>query len=151
MAAEITKNHQLHTGATYQWLDCDNNYAIIPGETGQSYTAIAIGNYAVELSENGCVDTTGCVSITTIGIIENNFGNDFKLYPNPTDGNFSVDLSNDFGSVIISITDIYGKLIQSSEYRNSQILNLNLSEPPGIYLLTIKSTTNKAVIRLVKE
>ena len=140
-----------NSGATYQWLDCDNGNAIISSETGQTYTATANGNYAVELTENGCVDTSACAAITTVGILEHNFGNKFKIYPNPTDGNFSIDLGDNHNSITIKMTDLNGKLIHSEEYNNSQLLNLNIDEPSGVYLLKIETTNNKAIIRLVKE
>ena len=140
-----------NTGATYQWLDCDNNNSIIMSETSQSYTATANGNYAVELTENGCVDTTACTAITTVGILESNFGNEFKFYPNPTDGNFSIDLGHNHNSIIVKMTDLNGKLIHSKQYNNSHLLKLKIDEPAGIYLLFIESSNKKAVIRLVKE
>src|SRR5690606_25861328 len=56
--------------ASYVWLDCDDSCAAISGETAQSFTPTEDGNYAVQLIENGCVDTTDCVAITTVGIIE---------------------------------------------------------------------------------
>ena len=39
------------SGAQYQWVDCNDNYAIIPGAINQSYTATQDGNYAVILSQ----------------------------------------------------------------------------------------------------
>jgi len=39
------------SGASYQWLDCDNNFTAIAGETAQSFTATANGNYAVEITQ----------------------------------------------------------------------------------------------------
>lgn len=139
------------SGATYQWLDCNNNFAIISGETNQSYTASSNGNYAVEITQNGCVDTSACFSIISIGLIENSFGNDFVVYPNPTDGNVAIDLGSSYKSVSITITDINGKLLQSNTYSNSQFLSLKILEPKGIYLLLIKSGDKKAFIRLIKE
>ncbi len=139
------------SGATYQWLDCDNNNSPIISETGQSFTATANGNYAVEITENGCTDTSACVAITTVGIIENSFVNELLMYPNPTTGNFSVDLGDNFNSIKVKLTDINGKLIQTTDYNNSQILNLNIVGPAGIYLLTIESAEQRAVIRLVKQ
>ena len=140
-----------NTNAAYQWLDCDNNYSVIAGETGQSFTASQNVNYAVELTENGCIDTTSCVAITTVGIIENSFGHDLLIYPNPTDGNFSIDLGDNHNSITVKITDLNGKLIQSKQYNNSHLLNLNIDEPAGIYVLLIESTNKKAIIQLVKE
>ena len=54
--------------ATYQWLDCANNNAIIPNATSRSLTVQGCAgqsfNYAVVLSKNGCVDTSACQLIT---------------------------------------------------------------------------------------
>jgi predicted outer membrane repeat protein len=137
--------------ATYQWLDCDNNNAIIPGETSQSFTASTNGNFAVELTENGCVDTTACVVITSVGIIENSFGDELLVFPNPTNGSFSIDLGSVYETSKISITDVFGKLINSKTMTQSQILNLSIEEPAGIYIISIQAIDKKAVIRLIKE
>ena len=57
------------SGATYQWLDCDNGYAVIATETNQSYTPSNVtGNYAVEVTLNGCVDTSACYHVDYTGI-----------------------------------------------------------------------------------
>lgn len=144
----ITANN---ASATYQWLACDNNYSIISGETGQTYTATTNGNYAVELTKNGCIDTTACVNISSVGMFENSFGNDFAVYPNPTTGSFSIDLGANNDSGQIKITDINGRLVNTLAFNNSSKLNLNLEEPAGIYFLTITSLDKTAVIKLVKK
>lgn len=56
--------------ASYQWLDCDAGLSPIAGETGQSYTPEASGNYAVEISVQGCVDSSSCEIISIVGIEE---------------------------------------------------------------------------------
>jgi hypothetical protein len=139
------------SGATYAWIDCDNGNAVIAGETSQDYTALSNGNYAVELSKNGCVDTSACVAITSVGILENNFGIDFKIYPNPNKGNFSVDLGETYNSILVTITDLNGKIIHSKEYSHTHLLNVKNDLPAGVYLVIIQSTKNKSTIRLVKE
>lgn len=58
------------SGGLYQWLDCDNNYAIINGETNQSYTPAVTGNYAVEVTMNGCADTSACFFVDYTGLEE---------------------------------------------------------------------------------
>jgi len=52
-------------GASYQWLYCDSNYAVIPGATFQNYTATVPGQYAVKITySNLCeiieTDTSSC-------------------------------------------------------------------------------------------
>lgn len=86
-----------------------------------------------------------------VGIIENDFGNGFLLYPNPTDGNFSIDLGENYINVTITMSDLNGRIIHSKNYNESQLLNLKIEEPAGIYLLIIESGDKKALIRLVKE
>ncbi|MDA0882789.1 MAG: LamG domain-containing protein, partial [Bacteroidetes bacterium] len=49
------------TGATYQWLDCDNNNTPINGETNQFFAPDFSGNFAVEVSVNGCSAISDCM------------------------------------------------------------------------------------------
>jgi len=51
----------------------------------------------------------------------------------------------------ISITDISGKLVVSKTITQSQVLNLSINEPAGIYIVSIQAGDKKAVIRLIKE
>ncbi len=70
----VTQNgNQLNanqTGVTYQWLDCDNANSVIIGETNQFFTPTNTGNYAVEVTENNCVDTSACYLVDYTGIEE---------------------------------------------------------------------------------
>jgi len=53
--------------AQYQWLDCANENAPIPGETGQLFSPSSNGSYALEVEENGCTTTSACYDITGLG------------------------------------------------------------------------------------
>ena len=146
---KITANN---INATYRWLDCDNGNAIIADKRGRSFTPSVSGNYAVEIRENSCVDTSACVSILIpLGITENSFAAKLKVYPNPSNGNFSIDLGASYKSSDITITDVSGKLVYSKTIANARILKLSIEEPAGLYIISIKSKDKKAVIRLVKE
>ncbi len=140
-----------NNAATYRWLDCSNNNAVIANETAKSFTAKTNGNYAVELTENGCVDTSACVAITTVGIVENSFGDRFVVYPNPTSGNFSIDLGSVYENTDIIITDLSGKMIESKKFTQSQYIHLSIEEPAGIYITSIQAGNKRAVIRLEKK
>ena len=83
--------------------------------------------------------------------MENSFGNNLLVYPNPTSGNFSVDLGAAYENSQITIIDISGKLIDSKTITQSQTLNFSLKEPAGIYIVSIQAEDKKAVIRLVKK
>ncbi len=104
------------------------------------------GNSGTTVTDLVLVENT-----TTLGVIKNSFGHDFRLFPNPTDGDFSIDLGQNYNSVTITIIDLNGKVIQSKTHKESQLLNLNLEESVGVYLLQIQSGERKAIIRLLKE
>jgi hypothetical protein len=140
-----------NNSAEYRWLDCDKNYSIISGETEQSFIPAMNSNYAAELTENGCVDTSSCVSIISVGLIENTFGGELLIYPNPTVGNFSVDLGKIYESAEISISEINGKLIRSLSVCQEQILSMSINEPMGFYLITVTADGKLAVFRLLKQ
>jgi len=55
-------------GVSYQWLDCDNGYAVISGETNQTYSPTATGNYAVQVTSGGCSDTSACFTVSIVGL-----------------------------------------------------------------------------------
>jgi hypothetical protein len=42
-------------------------------------------------------------------------------------------------------------LIESKTINQSQVINLSLEEPKGIYIVSIQADYKKAVIRLIKE
>ena len=90
-------------------------------------------------------------SFSPVGIIENDFETDVLIYPNPTKSDLSIDLGSICESVKLTLKDINGKLINSSSYKNRQLLDLRLKEPAGVYLLIVESEEKKAVLRLVKE
>lgn len=74
-----------------------------------------------------------------------------SIYPNPTNGDFSIDLGSNFNSVKIRITDVNGRLIQVSEHDDSQILNISFNKPAGVYFISIETSDHRGVIRLLKE
>lgn len=139
------------TAEFYQWLDCNNGNSIINGETSQSFTATQNGSYAVIVTQNGCTDTSACYSVTTVGILENSFNNDIRVFPNPTSGILKIDLGETFSELIVSIIDVNGKLIKQLTFKNTNFFELNLDVQSGIYLLTINSGNKKATIRLIKN
>ena len=126
--------------------------------------AVAIsGNYAMVGAWNEDEDANGSVTLNdagsvyiyknavSTGVDEHEFETTLKVFPNPGNGNYMVDLGEDFENTVVSISDIYGKLIQSKTVTNSQVFEINILEPSGIYIIEFKSGDKNAVIRIVKE
>ena len=102
-----------------------------------------------ETDFDGEVEDYSIIITAPIGIIENTFEVNPIIYPNPTDGNFSIDLGVNYETTHVTITDLNGKTIQTSTYFKKQLLNLKLKESSGVYLIVIESEDKKAVCRLV--
>ncbi len=83
--------------------------------------------------------------------IENTFANIITSYPNPTSGKVFVDLGQTFQNVHIVLTDITGIVVSQEDYKNRQLLEVEISEPAGLYFLTIVSGNRKATLRLIKN
>jgi hypothetical protein len=140
------------SGANYQWLDCNDGMGIIPGETDQSFTVTENGSYAVTVAFNSCIDTSDCVVISNVGIIENEISSSFKIYPNPTNGMITINFENSQEEINARLLTISGKVIENKSIRHKNKFEMIINEAPGIYLLELSDFTGaKALIRIVKK
>lgn len=121
-------------GYMYQWLDCDNGYAIIPGEINQFYTPADSGNFAVQVTYNGCVDTSACMSYGFAGLDEVKLNN-LLLYPNPSaDGQFVV--AADGMLEDIRVYDVAGRSVEvATDLENGAVNGSALD--PGKYMVRV--------------
>lgn len=141
-----------NSSATYTWLDCNDNFSAITGETDQSFMPSESGNYAVQLSENGCIDTSVCEAFTIAGMLENSLSELIDVYPNPTNGNLSLSLATMQEELNVVLYNPHGQLIKTKVFRNTAMINLEMDSPEGIYLLKISNKLNQqALVRVVKQ
>ena len=135
----------------YQWLDCDDNHAPILEENNQLFIAKASGNYAVQIRENGCSDTSVCNFIIISNINETDFFEKLSIYPNPSINNLKVEFGKVVNNAVLEVNDIQGKLVFSTQIQNSSKASIELNENPGIYTLTIKSSEYHKTIKFIKK
>lgn len=76
-----------------------------------------------------------------------------SLYPNPTNGNFSINMPNVAGKVGVNIYSVTGSLVESKQFEvvNGKI-DMNISQPKGVYYVTLTldggtSQTLKLVVK----
>ena len=92
------------------------------------------------------------MSQTSVGVVENDFGRQLLVHPNPSAGDFVIDLGDVYDLTEIAITDMNGKLVYASTLRQTQTANISLKKAPaGVYLLRIQSGKKRAVVKLVKN
>jgi uncharacterized repeat protein (TIGR03803 family) len=138
--------------ANHQWISCDEGNAPIDGETFLTYTAHRNGHFAVIVSQGVCVDTSAVFEVLVTGITEPS-ENQITLYPNPTPGNFTIDLGRVYTAAMVTITRYDGQVIRKVNVLNSRKidLDLDLDAPSGIYLVTILDDDREVVLKVVKE
>jgi uncharacterized repeat protein (TIGR03803 family) len=141
------------SGATYQWLNCDNNDAPIAGATASKLQVARSGHYAVVVTQNGCTDTSACHFANLTGI--NNISvqaSDVSIYPLPNNGHFAISM-NGLGYKSMTIYDEMGKTVMTQSLQDentNNILNVDMSNyAEGIYfarIITNSGTINKKII-----
>lgn len=127
-------------GVTYQWVVCPE-YVILEGETDQCYCPPFCSDreYAVIITnEDGCVDTSDCVSLEGAGIIEGDMI-EINIYPNPTDGNIFIQLAGENQNIQLAVLDASGKLIlQRDGISNTETIDMS-AYADGVYFIRIKT------------
>ncbi len=134
----ITKNSDtlLTQGfATYQWL---KNDSAIAGDTLQQITITTTGNYRVLVSDaNGCTDTSAAFNVTSVGLNNVLGSTEFKLYPNPTNGHFTIEWSE--GTAEIQIVNALGQIILPTVKAETK-MDMDLQDyAAGVYFVHIRS------------
>ncbi len=129
-------------GATYQWVDCNNGNSSISGETGQSFTATSNGSYAVQITLNGCTETSSCHDVNGIGIEEQLEDFEVNIFPNPNNGQFTLEINSAASQeVIVEIRTILGQVVQTTSLitNNKHTIDVGNVES-GIYLVIITAS-----------
>ncbi len=95
------------------------------------------------------ISTDFNVNIST-GNLESNFGNNFKVYPNPFVNILSLDFGAQLSEVDIIISNVMGQIIKQVSVKNSSEVQLNLEGPVGVYLIAAKSNNQTSTVRILK-
>lgn len=140
-----------NTAGTYQWLDCNNGMSPILGETGQSLIVKANGSYAVQVTQNGCVDTSDCLGFYSIGLSENTNDLRVNVYPNPNLGSFTIELNEKQERIEVKVYTLSGVLVSKKLFKDSSNTLIELNVESGLYLLEVTNhegarTTRKILI-----
>jgi hypothetical protein len=138
-------------GAQYQWIDCDNGNTPIPGAQAQVYVATSNGQYAVVVTQNGCSDTSDCLTVNQVSLDELSNSSFVTVYPNPTTGDLTISMPKNFGRVDLEITDLSGKVVYKRSNVKDDKWSMTLKAPSGIYLLKVNTDENTFIERIVKE
>ncbi len=133
-------------GQSYQWVDCNNNNAPIPGATEQAFSPTQSGNYAVIVYGNEGQAMSDCVEFTFVGIEEESAAN-VKVYPNPFNDIITVDI--DETNALYIITDISGRRVKEGMLNQRQLSLNELNS--GTYTLQVYTSQSNFALKIVKQ
>jgi hypothetical protein len=78
----------------------------------------------------------------------------FSIYPNPTTGNLTIELTNNT-STVATVIEVYGMLgerIIREEFSGQSKLEISLAlQPPGIYILRVIAGKETVTVKVIRQ
>jgi hypothetical protein len=141
----ITVNGTLLTSSNPTGNQWYKDGIIIPNATAQTYTATESGAYTVRTTNvtTGCVSMrSSSVAVVILGLDDEFAANDFKVYPNPNDGQFNLKFRLDeMSNVRIQVINVLGQVVYTEDVKNFQgeyMETINLSNfANGQYIVNV--------------
>ncbi len=136
------------SGATYQWIDCNNSNTPISGENNQNFFPMTSGTFSVIVTLGNCSVTSDCIVVSNLKIDSFDL-NSFKFYPNPVKNNLNISYSKEITSA--KVINMIGQTI-SEKLLNSKEAQIEMSNlPSGTYFLDVKSADSSKTFKIIKE
>lgn len=142
-ATSLTSNAM---GSIYQWLDCNNAFSTIPGATNATYSPTQSGSYAVAVTQSGCTDTSGCYSVTLVGMSPTFSDERFRISPNPARAATRIRFSEP-GLRTVYLFDNLGKLIAKKKI-SAESVQLEIPAA-GTYYIRIENGEQSWVKKVI--
>ena len=90
------------------------------------------------------------INCSSVGVVQNKFENDIRLFPNPANETLSVTLNSAITN--IDIIDVHGKVVIPNSSFNLNEMTIDISSLDyGFYFVHVKSLTNNYLMKFVKE
>lgn len=139
------------TEAEYQWYVCGTSgNTLIQGATAQYYQAPFVGQFAVEVTQDGCSALSDCVTVSSIGIEERQ-APFFTLSPVPAGDVLTVELSRPAQHAQLTVVDMTGREVLTRGIGAARKANLDVSTlRPGAYFLRVQADGVSRVVRFVR-
>jgi len=141
------------TDATYIWyLDGE----IIIGETDNFISIAESGNYSVLItSEGGCFALSNVVFVDCEQLgIDAIISAEIKIYPNPGDGAFNIEINGYTGELMLQIFDIFGREVWKQNIfisTQNNTVSTQSALASGVYFLQVRNAEVDAAAVLIIE
>lgn len=154
----VTQNGNVLTSSSLtgnQWYEL--TAGIIPGETGQTYTITANGNYFVIVSDETCWSDTSNIITVAVGLTEFvDEHSSISIYPNPSHGIVNVSFNNLKNiDIPLNVYNSLGNVVLAKQFQLSsgciteEVKMDNL--PNGIYLFRFEVGKDPKSFTIIKN
>jgi serine protease len=136
---------------TYQWY---KNGELIPGAVSQTHTMDEAADYSVRVSVDQCYGESDEITFVT-SAIEEESGNELRIYPNPTDNQLTIILGQKGSIQRLELLNLNGKVLEeiSIEQFASPVIGkyeVDLSRfKAGVYIMKIEVDAHEEAYRKV--
>ena len=136
--------------ASYQWFDCDLNQPIV-GETNMIFYPSSSGNYAVEVSANGCELMSSCYFVDMNNVITGIWAG-IQTHPNPVNDFLRIEIPNLKSGLEIMVFDTKSKCVEKVHQSSSNSIQLDFSKyAKGLYFVQLKAENSVHNFKVVKD
>lgn len=167
----LNPNVDLSTTFNQVGMDCDSYTATLvgwaennPGVTNRSLGALELtyGSAAADARSilindrgwtiSGDSDSgNACDGLLSSQEVNQDASNAVIVYPNPSENRFNLLLKKPFQDVSIEIFNVQGKLVYSTNYNNTQIINLDIPLDNGVYFARVGFDNYVNTVKLIKK
>ena len=96
-----------------------------------------------------------CKTVDPSLAVNSNTIQNFNMYPNPNNGNFTINFNSQSNKdIAISVYDLRGRNVFSNSYKNTGIVNENIqlnNLQSGVYLIKVQDGENQITKRIIIE
>ncbi|MDP4687591.1 MAG: T9SS type A sorting domain-containing protein [Salibacteraceae bacterium] len=134
--------------STYRWFYCFEDSLVLANATAKHFFADSYDSnyFAVEITTNGCVDTSNChLALSYVGIKNMSIDDLISVFPNPANLQITIKLDQFESAVSYEIRDLTGRLVLNGTSESDQF-DVNVSAlPSGPYFLEISSELGRNI------
>ncbi|MCF8461007.1 MAG: T9SS type A sorting domain-containing protein [Flavobacteriales bacterium] len=135
---------------TFEWIDCDNGFASITGETSASFEPAVSGNYAVAVTVGECVALSECFAVTAAGVNDINPFN-FQIFPIPAHDQLTLAIPDFKETFALTLVDATGRVVYQATISTAKT-TIDLSAlSKGIYTVQLAQNGVVSVQKLVMD
>ena len=134
-----------------------NGYVIVSDDGGSSSTTDGIGWVKIDISQDTLGGFSGQYILSgsnTLDVVKFTENLELKLYPNPNNGSFSVEMTiNETQDIELQVLSISGKLVWSEKFRNQagnrrHPINIE-DQAKGVYILKVSTGVGSYTKQLI--